>query len=738
MESAELEAIPVLKQQKQQAWSQAGNRYEANVLEGLGGQVLLPSRAKDPLSEGMTLAFLKGNRSEAFASQVNLRPKTIPELTAGTGLKIRRTMADLVRRDQLNGQTLFTVIDIKATRHATAFHKAQVAFYSELLACVLKESGIDAACSTRGEIWHIPSDGTADGHEYAVEEFDLEPYVRMVREFCQVVLPRIERSRVDRGRDETFFHIYFKCEQCDFLPHCESKISHENPANSDVSAVPGLSHEAKRALLRNGIRTVSELAKASGIGKQDGVGWSLQRSAQQLSERATSLVEDRIQRTENEHSFLMPPKVDVALFLTVDHDPLDDMISAIGYRYCSGTENRQKICVVSDSDRRHEADAICEIVGDLLADLKKIDEHNVSAEESGEDPLRAHIFVFEPAEGRNLQAAIGRHIDDPRIRQGLLDIVRLFPPEDVVPEPEFRGAHHLPATALRGVVEQLYAMPVKVSYDLRQVSSALKREGKISIQYSPDERFERPFSSLLAIDVIRDLKEGRRDAPTVEEISCDVSERLEVSEAIANWLFEEDYEARQNGSPLLRLSKKPFRLHSTFDPLNVVDLDVLRALEILESRAGLFEALLRLAQPVRVRRDRGQCVAGMKLLKVTQKSVGWRKVREMDFRVPSESQEADLHPESFGLILTDDDPDMRLDPSMWASCAVNYLRPYQNQPDYILRIQMNSDLFESEAFQAMYERSRDAAGWCLDSSFTDINSQRAADFISALIGGESE
>jgi len=52
----------------------------------------------------------------------------------------------------------------------------------------------------------------------------------------------------------------------------------------------------------------------------------------------------------------------------------------------------------------------------------------------------------------------------------------MFPPEDVVPEPEFRGIHHLPATAVRSVVEQVFALPIMVSYDLRQES----RESELS------------------------------------------------------------------------------------------------------------------------------------------------------------------------------------------------------------------------------------------------------------------
>src|SRR5215468_707742 len=118
----------------------------------------------------------------------------------------------------------------------------------------------------------------------------------------------------------------------------------------------------------------------------------------------------------------------------------------------------------------------------------------------------------------NLQLAVGRHLNDNRIRSALLHLVRLFPPEEVVPEPEYRGVHHLPATAVRSVVEQLYALPVAVSYDLRQVSDAIATTGG-GPPYMPQQGFARPFSSLLSIDVIRNLRDGRPGAKSTAEIA---------------------------------------------------------------------------------------------------------------------------------------------------------------------------------------------------------------------------
>lgn len=195
----------------------------------------------------------------------------------------------------------------------------------------------------------------------------------------------------------------------------------------------------------------------------------------------------------------------------------------------------------------------------------------------------AHIFFYEPAEATNLQQAIGRHLDNEIIRSGLLNLVRLFPPDDVVPEPEFRGVHHLPATAVRSVIEQLYALPVAVAYDLRQTSQALAPAGGRD-PYRPVEAFARPFSSLLSIDVIRPIREKSETAIPTGLIVEDVRSRLAALQGVVDWLFAQNAITTTAGSPLLRLAKKPFRFQATFNPLNAADLDVLLACELLESR----------------------------------------------------------------------------------------------------------------------------------------------------------
>lgn len=739
MSDADLAAIPIPQDVREQLWAELGVDFENRVVDALcrseQQSVLRPGKSEKILSENLTIAFLKGRRSEKFATQLNLKPKAVPYQLSDAGLKLRKTFPDLVRVDRSKAEPVFTVIDIKATRHATAFHKAQVAYYVRILEAVVRELGISAKMDEEGEIWRIADNGSAKGAEYQIDRFNLSPYMRMVDDFLNNTIKSIFSKRVDALEDHTFFHIYFKCEQCKFLEHCRKKIDQSlNPATRDVSAIPGMSHEAKRTLLDLRIDNIGKLAGAEGLARSHGVGWSLQRRATSLLERAASQISSKVTRTSEEHTYLMPRRVDVAIFLSVDHDPVDDTIVALGLsivRKVAAEEETLEIAVIEKGDRRSEVDGIVSLLGRLIAELTEIDSNN--KEVAPEKRLTAHIFFYESAEAANLHKAVARHLEDPRIRAGLINIVRLFPPEDVVPEPEFRGAHHLPATIVRNVLEQLYALPVSVAYDLRQTSNALLDSGLVTKAYIPKRGFERPFSSLLALDVSRSLREGKLGSISKKDIELDVDSRLSATAAIVDWLFTEDEIRAQTGQPrLLRLNKKPFAFHESFNPLNAEDLDILQALELLQNRAGMLETLINLAQSSDKRRDRGKCIAGMSLVGVGDVSGKGRPRKRLTFKVPSESQDSDIRPGDFDLILHDDDPDVRLDPSCWDSCKVSYWEPSENAYPGTLTVSMPRDMFEGELFQKMYKRAGHNPAWHIDRRFFDVNSERAANFIRNL------
>ncbi|MEJ1938994.1 hypothetical protein WDZ92_53020, partial [Nostoc sp. NIES-2111] len=151
-------------------------------------------------------------------------------------------------------------------------------------------------------------------------------------------------------------------------------------------------------------------------------------------------------------------------------------------------------------------------------------------------------------------------------------------------------------------------------------------------------------------------------------IVADVAARMDALSSVIQWIFDQNRSATEAGKPLLRLAKRPFRFQSSFDPLNAADLDALLACELLENRAGLLEALVNLAQTAPRRRDAGRCVAGLTLRK------HWPQGRDqvLLFDVPAPSRGSELGPGDIDLILTDDDPDLLLDPRQWpaVSCRI--------------------------------------------------------------------
>jgi hypothetical protein len=738
MNPADLAAIPVAKDDREKPWAVLGVDYERRVVDRLAREtgVLRPSLKDVALSEAAGAAFIGGRGSAEYAAQMSLKPRTSPRFLAkAQDIGVRRSFADLIRRQNVGSHTVFRMIDIKATRAARAFHKTQVAFYVRLLEAMIAEQGANAKIDNVGEIWRIPDDGDAGGDAWTADAFELGPYLRLVDDFCGEVLPTIAKAVVGPAKDETFFHVYFKCEQCTYLEHCTAAVDSRRPAaKRDISAVAGLSHEAKRRLNANGIRTVADLAAAGpGIGRVDGAGWSLSRKAEVLVARAKALRDNSVHRGADQHTFLMPPRCDATLYLVADHDPVDDALVSLGYLYAEGDVTRETIEILPTSSREAEANAIVRVFSRVIADLESIDARNAASAQTGSEPIYSHIFFYEPSESINLQGAVKRHLDDVRVRGGLLNMVRLFPPDDIVPEPEFRGMQHLPATALRSVFEQLFALPVTVSYDLRQVSQALAGATLIDQGYQPEPAFVRPFSSMLSIEISRDMREAKRTALGTDAVHQDVSARLATIRTLAEWLFAEHARRVAGGDgPMLRLNKRPFRLQATFNPLQAGDLDVLRAFELLENRSGLLDTLVRLAAPAQTRRDAGRAIGPMRLLSVTPKT----RDALLIIGIPAEAMDVDISASALGLVLSDGEPDLILDPRLWPSLSCRMRAPRPGDSGTTIAVTVNRRTFDGQLFQSVMRRAGQDKWW-LDQVFVDFNSPKADAYLSFLAAGSA-
>lgn len=709
-------------------WAEYGLKFEKNIFQSLRGSLLGSEEASKGQMDAIVTAFLLGKCQERYLRFAEFFPNPdAMRLKLPAGARFGKACPDLLRMDVVDGCKLLTVIEIKAVRRATRFHKAQTAFYAEVLASVLEARNSDVEVSDKAEIWYLSGDDIASGKP-ASETFSLAPYRRLVRHFIENDLDRIFGPKLSYARDETFFHIYFKCEQCAYLTNCVKSISGDDPRALDISAVPGLSHEGKRMLHEKGVRTVGELANFTSLRQEPGLAWSLKRSARLLVERAQAIVKQKVNRTTEPYTMLMPHRVDTAVYLIADHDAVADRLITLGCRIVRRDGSTDEHVAIIDQDApQGEADALVKVFGMAIGELTAIDQHNAKLSYDPDTSIYAHIFVYEPAEANNIKDAVGRNLDDPRICAGLLDMIRLFPPEDVTPEPEFRGVQHLPATAIRSVVENLYALPVLVSYDLARVSQALLTAQHAGRAYRPASGFERPFSSLLAMDVIRRFRDGGSPDTLRQEIEADVRSRLQASEAVCRWLISESQKAAATASGhLLRLSKRPFKFWRSVDPLDAGDLDLLLALELIESRSNLLACLVALARPPERRDDLGKSMTG---LTVTGTNARQFRFVDLELRLPPEYRGTELGPRTHAVVLTDNNYEILLDPSSWSGAACNILSIDRDK----VVIRLRSSVFQGAPFQEMWRRSHSAKeGWCLDEVVRDVNTQRIESFLRHL------
>ena len=714
-------------------WAQIGDEYEERLFKRLrkelAEELLIPQGAENFLSKKLSCAFFVREREETHAYQPQLwETATLRQrFRLDDDVELTFGFPDLLYVTVEEEAPEFHIVDIKATQRANYYHKIQIAYYSLMLDALLADIGIDGAVAPRGEIWHLPAGAAPDTDEYEVHTFEIESYRQLVLDFFRQRVPQLLQLEFEGG-DPTFFHIYFKCEQCPYLPHCQKSIASSKPVNErDLSAVAGFSHNSKRVMQEEvRVTTVGELAELPSDElrqRSRGQSWVLNHRGKTLIHRARALRDEKVERLPEAMTWMMPPHVDVGIFLVADRNPIDGKLVTLGCLKVHGSERELTVEIIESASPEDERRALLEVLGTVYGYLTEVDAHN---QQNADKQLQAHLFIYEPSEAKDLQDALGRHLDDPSVRKALLDLIRIFPPDDlVVGEPEYHGRQHLPATAVRSVFEQLYALPVQVSHDLRRVSDALHfADSSLGEPYNPLPRFDRPFSSRLPIDICREIREGKADKSQVEG---DVHARLLTTAAMVQWLEDENERADER---FLRLEKQPFSFQATFDPFDAELFDVLRAQALLENRANELATLVELAQPAKQRRDRARCYANLQLThhKSSGEGGAW-----MGFRVPEESLDAELTSDSWGLILHNDDPDIRLDPGAWKDFQVD-LTPMRRPK--MIGVQIPPWVYKSARFQKVLEETP-KDGWFVDQAHLDLTTERLVEFMKFIAGHKS-
>ncbi|MDQ3045494.1 MAG: PD-(D/E)XK nuclease family protein, partial [Chloroflexota bacterium] len=185
---------------------------------------------------------------------------------------------DILRLERKPAGNLRPLIaDIKSSTAAKIEHRLQVAFYHEMLTTLFATAGIAHDPIEMAVLYRGPTESvtTTDETELARQESqrqsaervfgtragllesvdDAEAYLGAVRDL--VTSPNSRARRVLRTDfAEIPFHLTYKCDGCLYNEFCMKRSAETD----DLSLVPHLTEQDKRALQRGGVSTVHELA----------------------------------------------------------------------------------------------------------------------------------------------------------------------------------------------------------------------------------------------------------------------------------------------------------------------------------------------------------------------------------------------------------------------------------------------------------------------------------------------
>jgi DNA replication ATP-dependent helicase Dna2 len=427
---------------------------------------------------------------------------------------------------QTDSRMQLRIIDIKLTAKASQGYFAEVTYYSMALAAWILDHGLDNqfVVVPDAAIWpgsHDSSSLVQIHREYnsrnlqaslsvlreaMQEDLEVTPYEVFslrVRRFLRVDVPSVLGSpwRVLE------WHVDSRCANCEYLgeprPGYVANLDHCMPlaANCDhLSRVAFVSQGARLSLQQAGVPQVATLAQLSSNNPVFDTHQTLKSTRTVVAGRAQSLQSNQtIIPNQSGTSACMPRWADLHVYISVDFDLGSAITVAFGLKafwYEPRPQNspltnqrRSRVWpsrgqvsaqIVDQRDlavERRELLAFLQQIHDILEWCRQQDSQTLALPElaglsvprSKDYRTRIQFYVWDSLQYEHLMRVFGRHLSSILSNQNISYLAWLFPPEDLMPNPDL-ATQRSPITIVREVVRGLLAAPIPHHYGLVDVA----------------------------------------------------------------------------------------------------------------------------------------------------------------------------------------------------------------------------------------------------------------------------
>lgn len=486
-------------------------RYRATPLEGVltdapPGAFLIEAQYQvvSTFEQALHLEHLRLDHNLAYAE---VRPDILNVLPARTFGQYVTPVGEVLFLPDDDTRAQLRVIDIKLTAEPSPSYFAEVAYYTMTLAGWLMDRGLDSqfVVVPDGAIWS-GSHGASNlvTAQQALLRQGVVPQLQQLQnameQDLELVPFEVFAFRIQRFLHEELalvlsvpwqdleWHVDNRCKGCEYLgyPWLDrdgNPTSHDDHCmpmavqQDHLSRVAFISRGASSVLRDLGVNTVASLAQTASTDTVFDSHQILRATRTVVSQRAVSLgtQQSGIPPAAGT-SAIMPRWTDLRVYLSVDFDLGSAITFAFGIK-AFWLEPRN----YGPSDSTSRDNQVWE------ARTFVVDEKNLDAEQRELLAFLDHINdILETAHGRDaattvqfylwdslqyehLARVIGRHLQAILDHRTLRHLAWLFPPEEILPNPQI-VTRNSPITIVREAVRAVLAAPVAHYYSLFQIA----------------------------------------------------------------------------------------------------------------------------------------------------------------------------------------------------------------------------------------------------------------------------
>ncbi len=451
---------------------------------------------------------IEAQRQELRLDYARLRPDLLEVAAPGTFDSGARVAPDgrVEPLDPSDDRVQLRAIDIKLTAEPSPAHFSEVTLYSMALAGWLEDRGLaqkyvvvpeaalwpgshEASSLVRRFREIVDGGGTPtfeELREALVEDLEVAPFEVFsgrVRQFLVTDVPEV----LSAPWRELPWHVDARCIGCDFLGHPWLKDG-KSTAHPDhcrptaetahhLSRVAFISRGACDVLRERGVADVTALSTLTPADDHFEHHHLLQATRTVISGRAQALEGGEAHIPDRSGtSAVMPKWAALRIYLTADFDVGSAITLAFGLKafwvepkpFGSKDERKTKAwkpkVFVVDQKSIHAEER--ELLA-LLDELRKImtDPDVIGSK----PPTTIQFYIWDRIQQEHLARVIGRHLTTILNRKTLAHLAWLFPPEELLPNPD-QETRRSPITVVKEVVRNILAAPIPHYYTLLQVA----------------------------------------------------------------------------------------------------------------------------------------------------------------------------------------------------------------------------------------------------------------------------